>query len=103
MATVADIEADLLIALRAIAGVQSGGDFRIRDGDVSFDVDYVGGSSSRLTLEVASLVIGYGGRWVAYDRPSGVSAVAMRFSRATSARARRRLASRPCGADTAGR
>jgi hypothetical protein len=54
MATVADVEADLLIALRAIAGVQSGGDFRIRDGDVSFDVDYVGGSSSRLTLEAAS-------------------------------------------------
>jgi hypothetical protein len=51
MATVADVEADLLVALRAIAGVRAGGDFRIRDGDVSFDVAYVGGSSSRLTLK----------------------------------------------------
>jgi hypothetical protein len=50
---VADVEADLLVALRAIAGVRAGGDFRIRDGDVSFDVDYVGGSSSRLTLKAS--------------------------------------------------
>ncbi|HEY6459562.1 MAG TPA: hypothetical protein VIY73_05400, partial [Polyangiaceae bacterium] len=46
-----DVEADLLIALRRIAGVASGDDFRVHDGDVSFDVDYVGGSSSRLTLQ----------------------------------------------------
>ncbi len=49
----ADVEADLLIALRAIAGVREGNDFRVRDGDVSFDVDYVGGSSSRLALRAS--------------------------------------------------
>jgi hypothetical protein len=45
-----DVEADLLIALRRIAGVAAGSDFTIRDGDVSFRVEYVGGSSSHLTL-----------------------------------------------------
>jgi len=38
MATVGGRRADLLVALRAIAGVRAGGDVRIRDGDVSFDV-----------------------------------------------------------------
>ncbi|HEY1691199.1 MAG TPA: hypothetical protein VGG39_03510 [Polyangiaceae bacterium] len=49
----ADVEADLLLALRAIAGVDGGTDFRIRDGEVSFGVHYVGGSASRLTLEAS--------------------------------------------------
>lgn len=45
-----DPEADLLVALRKLAGVASGGDFTIKDRDVAFDVDYMGGSSSRLIL-----------------------------------------------------
>jgi hypothetical protein len=45
-----DVEADLLIALRKIAGVQGGDNFTVRELGVSITVDYVGGSSSRLTL-----------------------------------------------------
>jgi hypothetical protein len=45
-----DVEADLLIALRKIAGVPEGDAFTICEADVSFAVDYKGGSFSHLTL-----------------------------------------------------
>jgi hypothetical protein len=42
-----DVEADILIALRKMAGLAKGDDFTIREPNVSFAVKYVGESSSR--------------------------------------------------------